>query len=176
MNKKRKKILVAVVLFLVAILLTLTVFRRNYNDVFIEMVAFPWGWYGEDAPVYRFIVQHDGTFITYTGISIHGNVARSSIIMWPFPRSRARVVLNDEELSNISDMVFEVSENYSTAGGEISGWLKLTLLHDENIYERSTWEIHILFNELSRLSPLMTQYNDPCILTQILREQRGLQR
>ena len=173
MSKKRKKTLVAVVLFLSIIFLMLTVFRRHYNNVFVEMVIFPWGWHGEDAPVHRFIVQNDGTFITYTGISIHGNVARSSMIMWPFPRNRARIVLNDEEFQNILDMVSEASEGYYTSQMVFFGGGRFALLHDGNIYDSNILEIRILYNELSRLSPIIEQYNDPCIYSDILRRQRG---
>jgi len=137
------------------------------------MVVFPWGWYGEGAPVHRFIVQNNGTFITYTGISIHGNAARSDIIMWPFLRSRARIVLSDEDFSTISNMVSEVLENYHTPWMVFFGGGEFVLLHGGNIYEDDIWEIRVLSNELSRLSPLITEYNDPCVLTRLRMEQDG---
>ena len=172
MSKKRRKALVAMLLFFIVSCVALSSWR-HYDNVFVEMIAFPWGWYGEDAPVYRFIIQNDGTFITYTGVSIHGNVARSSLIMWPFGRSRAREILSDEEFHTISKIVSKISEYYTVPHMVVHGWGRFVLLYYGNVYESNIWGLNILYNELARLSPLITEYDDPCVLAR-LRMEHGL--
>ena len=158
MNKKLKQVLTAAIMLVVTIFLLFVVIRP-YRNVYMEMVIFPWRWYGEDAPVYRFIIQNDGTFITYTGISIHGNVARSDIIMWPFCRRRARVNLSDEDFHRISEMTLLAAETNETSELIFWGGWQVALLYNGNIYERSKEELLDLATALAQLSPLMSQYH-----------------
>jgi len=165
MSKKSKWIIASVVIVVVAIFLITTVFQRQYRNVLMEMIIFPEGGCGDNAPVYRFIVQNNGRFISYTGISFnHCNVARSDIIMWPIIRRRSRITLSDEDFKNISRMVSSVlSEFYGEERMRTNSMWQATLLHGGNMYSNSGLEFHRLTDEIIRLSPLMTRYHDPRI-------------
>jgi len=160
MNKKIKWAITAIILVVVLVFSIVTAFQRQYQNILIEVIVFPWGWYGRDAPVYRFIIQNDGTFITYVGTSIHGNVLRSDIIMWPFRRRRAELVLSDEDFGNILEVLNWALENYDEPIRQVQGWRQVKLLYDGNIYEHPG-DIHKLADEIIQLSPLMTQYHGP---------------
>jgi len=154
MSKKLKWIIAIAILFAVTVLFITIVFQRQYRDVLMEMIIFPEGSCGDNALVYRFIVQNDGTLITYTGIGRnHCNVARSDIIMWPIIRRRARITLSDEDFQNISEMVSILSENQEILLAVMGQW-QITLLIDGNIYD-SGLELYKIADELVRLSPLM---------------------
>jgi len=163
MSKKLKWAIAVAVLFVAAVLFVVAVSQRQYRNVLMEMIIFPEGpaWIG--SPVYRFVVQNDGTFISYTGICIHTNAANPNTIMLPFVRRRARITLSDEDFHGISEMVSLASETYATAQSSVFGLWQVTILHDGNVYERQIIELHKVADELVRLSPLMTQWRDPRI-------------
>jgi len=163
MSKKSKWIIASVVIVVVAIFFITTVFQRQYRNVLMEMIMYPEGVGRVGSPVYRFIIQNNGTLISYTGISLHTNVERPSTIMFPFVRRRARVTLSDEDFYYIVNLVFIVSETYATAQGGVFSLRQVVLLYDGKIYQRQRVEVWDLSSEIIRLSPLMTQYHDPRI-------------
>ena len=126
----------------------------------MEMIIFPEGGCGASATVYRFIVQNDGTLITYVGTSInHCNVARPDILMWPFGRTRAEITLSDEDFRNISEMIFSIVGDHNAPRWRVLSLWEITLLHDGNIYKFPGLELNELADEIVRLSPLMTRWH-----------------
>jgi len=163
MSKKLKWIIASTIFVLVVVLLVTTVFQRRYRNVLMEVIMYPEGVGRVGSPVYRFIIQNNGTLISYTGISLHTNVERPSTIMFPFIRRRARVTLSDEDFHNISNMIALIAETYDTAQGGVFGLWQSVILHDGKIYQRQRVEVWDLSGEIVRLSPLMTRYHDPRI-------------
>jgi len=167
MSKKLKWTIVIAMLSIVMVFSITMIFQRQYRDALMEMIIFPEGACGDNAPVYRFIVQNNGVFITYTGISInHCNVARPDIIMWPIIRSRSRITLSNEDLQIISEMTSMLSENQTIPLLMMGQW-QITILIDENIHH-SGLELYKIADELIRLSPLMKY--DPLIPPNLLEE------
>jgi len=162
MNRKIKWAIAIVMLLVATIFFITTVFQREYRDILMEVIIFPEGVSGGGAPVYRFIVQNTGTFITYTGISRnHCDEAKSNIIMWPVIRRRARVTLSDDDFQDISERVTLVSETSNTTMTVFGLW-QITLLYDGSVYHGGL-ELHKLADELVRLSPLISHQNYPRI-------------
>jgi len=168
MSKKSKRIAVVFAVLFVAIsILIFTIFQRQYRNVLLEMIIYPstLAW-GNSYRVYRFVVQNDGTFISYSGISIGNSslVERFDILMWPIVRRRSRITLSDEDFQNISEMASILLENQATPLQIMSQW-QMTLSLDENIYH-SGLEFYKIVDELIRLSSLTS--HDPLITTELL--------
>jgi len=159
MNRKLKLVIAAIVIVAVAILFVFGVFQRQYRNVFMEVLVFPEGGCGDNSRVYRFIVQNNGTFISYAGINFHCNVARPDFIMLPFGRTRTRINLSDDDFRNISEMTSSATENHITSRRLVRRHRTVILLYDGRIYERSIGELHDLADELIHLSPLLTRSN-----------------
>jgi len=155
--KRNKKMAIIITII---ILLVVIIARNPYRNVSAEVIIFPEGERFIGSSVYRFIVQNDGTFISYTGIAIHTNLSRPNTIMLPLFRRRARISLNDDDFHNIEELVDLSIKNYSTAQSRVFGLWEISFLHDGNVYERRIIEIDDLANELVRLSPLMTRWHD----------------
>jgi len=155
MSKKFKWAIVVALLFVAVVLLVVTSFQRQYRNVLLEMIIYPpevvWG---NSYRVYRFIVQNDGTLISYSGISVDNSsmVERFDILMWPVVRRRSRIQLSGEDFQNISEMVLILSENRATPLLITSLW-QMTLLHDGITYYGGL-EFYEIADELLRLSPL----------------------
>jgi len=167
MSKNLKRTIVAIILFIATIFFIFAVFQRQDRNILLEMIIYPstlvWG---NNYRVYRFVVQNDGTFISYSGISVnHSNLAeRFDIFMWPAVRRRSRIRLSNEDFQNISEMAFILSENQAIPLLMTSQW-RITLLLDENIHH-SGLEFYKIADELIRLSPLMNY--DPLITPELL--------
>jgi len=173
MSKKSKWIVISVILMAIVVFFATMAFPRQYRNVLLEMIVYPpMTGRGYNYRVYRFIVQNNGTLISYSGISIDNShmVERFDIIMWPVVRRRSRIRLSDEDFQNISELIFILSENQETPLGILSQW-QITLLHDENIYHGGL-EFYKIADELLRLSPL-TDYAPlirPDFIEELLRE------
>jgi len=161
MNVKFKRNIKMAILISAMFLLTIIIIQRPYRNVLTEVIIFSEGGVFVGSSVYRFIVQNDGTFTSYTGIAIHTNAERPNTIMLPFIRRRARIILNDDDLYNISQMVIYATESYATTQSRVLGLWEVMVLHDNKVYKRQTIELREIADELVRLSPLMTQWHDP---------------
>jgi len=161
MSKRFKWIITIAILVATVILVGGIAFHRQYKNVLMEMLIFPGGGSWVGAPVYRFIVQNNGVFVTYVGACFHTNAARSNTIVLPFARRRMRIMLSDKDFHNISEMAFNASATFATLDSLVSGQWQVVLLYGGNIYERPVIELRMIASELIRLSPLMTRYHDP---------------
>jgi len=160
MNIKKHKIKIITFVIIIKILFALIISSRPYKNVLIEVIIFPEGGVSVGSQVYRFIVQNDGTFISYTGIAIHTNIRRPSNIMLPLIRRRMRTNISDEDLRNITKMIKYASKNYEASQSWVFGLWEITVLYNGNVYECRTMEIDKIINELIRLSP-MPRWSDP---------------
>lgn len=155
MNKKTKQAIVAITLFVMALIFILVLYQRRYKDVMLEMIIYPpavaWG---NHFKVYHFIVLNNGRFISYSGIRADSNNAmyRFDVLMWPLIRRRSRITLNDEDFQNILELATLLSENRANPLMISSSW-QYKLLLGEYAYH-SGLELYQIADELMRLSPL----------------------
>jgi len=166
MNIKKHKIKKIISIIIIAILFATIVSSRPYKNVLVEVIIFSEGGVFVGSSVYRFIIQNDGTFINYTGIAIHTNVARPNTIMLPLIRRRMRINISDEDLRNIIQLIEYASKNYEASQSWVFGLWEIAVLYNGNVYERHIIEIDKIINELIRLSP-MPRWNDPRISTNL---------
>jgi len=154
MSKKLKYIAAVTILLAAVSIVAFTFFQRQYQNIFLEMIIHPPTLARDNSRrVYRFIVKDDGTFISYSGISIDHRLAeQTNMLMWPVARRRSSITLADDDFQNISEMASILSSNQATFLAMHSQW-EITLLHNGNIHH-SGLEFYKIAGELMRLSPL----------------------
>jgi len=167
MNKKMRCIVTAIILLVATSIFIFAIFQRQTRDILLEMIIYPpvLGW-GNTYPVYRLVVQNDGTFISYTGIRVDSTwwKERTDWIMWPIVRRRSRITLSEKDFQNISEMAAILSSGQATFL-VMHSLQEMTLLHDGNIY-LSGLEFYKIADELTRLSPLTS--HSPTVTPQLL--------
>ena len=162
MSKHMKRMAIPLVFLSIVLFFIASTFQRQYQDALFEMIIFPEGGSDRNSQVYRFVVQPNGVFITYTGYSIMNYaVERPRTLMWPIARRRKRVILGDDDFQRILMMLPLVLVEAYEGQWSVSGQWESILLYNGNIYDDSGPEFMKLRNEIIRLSPLMTRWHDP---------------
>ena len=152
-----KKILL-ITIIVTAFLLAGCQKRERELDIFMELVIFLSGGCGHNSRTLYFIVENDGTLISYNGISHSGchlteGYFSSSNLMRSI-REREEIKLSAQDFQHISDLTNEVVEKYDGGGAfAITHW-HITLLYEGTIYGNSTMFVKELMNLVHRILEL----------------------
>ena len=151
--------LVAVVLIL-AVIFTV-IFHQRQDDKLMELIF----WAGVPGSrgdiVYYFIVENDGTFISYRGISrFHNSQVRTRILLRWRNREREEITLSEEDFLRISRLVERIVSDDFEPGALSDATVKF--IHNGNIYENcGLWSRPLVELEriLFALTPLEIRWN-----------------
>ena len=143
----------------IVILLIITGCQSQNPNLVMALAIFEGGGCGNNNRAYYFVLNNDGTLISYYGISRnHCDISRRDFMRTV--RAREEIVLSEQDFQSVTELVRAVSEKYHSQESAFLTMRRVTLFYDGNVYDDLTnpiIEFQDLANKLMQLTPLRTR-------------------
>ena len=155
MRKKVKLIICLITLFILSAVSVMLFYNRPHRNILFTL-KFHSNQYPRIENVMRFVVQKDGTLVSYLGTGYSLSIGGiPTVIMMPFLSNRARQNLSDETFLSIREHLDLITSVAPYSPMSAMSMARITLVYNNNIYTQRMIEVHHLTADIITVSTLM---------------------